>query len=162
MLFWALHWCDSSWWRCPLKSCCHCCCSRIYEESVGLRFVGADSLPQLASLTTVFSLFEFDHYFLIFTFLYSPTHCCLFFRFLNLLNSPFPTSLIFNLLGSPPHYFLIFNIFSSPTRHFLISNFLNSLTHQWAAKGRQRSRWKGRFFTSMCNLYSCTDHWKGK
>ena len=84
------------------------------------------------------------------------------FQFLNLLNLLFPNFLIFNLLGSPPHYFLIFNIFSSPTRYFLISNFLNSVTHQWAAKGRQRSRWKGRFFTSMCNLYSCTDHWKEK
>ena len=84
------------------------------------------------------------------------------FQFLNLSNSLFPNFLIFNLLGSPPHYFLIFNIFNYPTRYFLNSNFLNSVTHQWAAKGRQRSRWKGRFFTSMCNLYSCTDHWKGE
>ena len=36
------------------------------------------------------------------------------------------------------------------------------LTHQCAAKGRQRSKWKGRFLTSMCSLYSCTDHCKGR
>ena len=56
MRFWLL--------LCPLKSCWRCCWSRIYEESVGFGFEGADSLTQLASLTIVFSLFELDHYFL--------------------------------------------------------------------------------------------------